>query len=92
MVKVTEGAADDAGAAARARCPAGGRRPHHGAVVAREVARCLVFFVQRAGGQRQVSAQLAAQRPIARRLRELEAWRATSTRTSGARRSPRGAR
>jgi len=45
-----------------------------GADRAREVARWLVMFVQRPGGQAQFSAQLAAQRPDRRPLRELEAW------------------
>lgn len=48
----------------------------HGAEVAREVARWLVLFVQRPGGQAQFSAQLAAQRPERPILRELDAWMA----------------
>jgi transcriptional regulator GlxA family with amidase domain len=46
----------------------------HGPQLAREVARWLVLFVQRPGGQAQFSAQLGAQRPARRPLRELEAW------------------
>jgi transcriptional regulator GlxA family with amidase domain len=42
--------------------------------VAREVARQLVLFVQRPGGQTQFSAQLAAQRPAQEPLRDLQAW------------------
>jgi transcriptional regulator GlxA family with amidase domain len=41
---------------------------------ARAVARWLVLFVQRPGGQSQFSAQLAAQRPERQILRELDAW------------------
>jgi transcriptional regulator GlxA family with amidase domain len=47
-----------------------------GADVAREVARWLVLFVQRPGGQSQFSAQLAAQQPERDSLRELTAWMA----------------
>jgi transcriptional regulator GlxA family with amidase domain len=46
----------------------------HGPDLARTVARWLVLFVQRPGGQAQFSAQLAAQRPARDPLRELEAW------------------
>ncbi|HEY6624434.1 MAG TPA: GlxA family transcriptional regulator [Acidimicrobiales bacterium] len=42
--------------------------------VARQVARWLVLFVQRPGGQAQFSAQLAAQRPLRSSLRDLEGW------------------
>jgi transcriptional regulator GlxA family with amidase domain len=45
-----------------------------GADVAREVARWLVLFVQRPGGQAQFSAQLAAQNPERVGLRELARW------------------
>jgi transcriptional regulator GlxA family with amidase domain len=45
-----------------------------GADVAREVARWLVLFVQRPGGQAQFSAQLAAQRPERDALRDVTAW------------------
>ena len=45
-----------------------------GADLAREVARWLVLFVQRPGGQAQFSAQLAAQQPELRPLRDLQAW------------------
>jgi transcriptional regulator GlxA family with amidase domain len=48
----------------------------HGAEVARQVARWLVLFVQRPGGQSQFSAQLAAQQPDRPVLRELDAWMA----------------
>jgi transcriptional regulator GlxA family with amidase domain len=41
---------------------------------AREIARYLVLFVQRSGGQAQFSAQLAAQRPERGTLVELESW------------------
>jgi transcriptional regulator GlxA family with amidase domain len=44
--------------------------------VAREVARWLVLFVQRPGGQSQFSAQLAAQQPERDSLRETTAWMA----------------
>lgn len=43
----------------------------HGAAAAREVARQLVVFVQRPGGQRQFSVQLRAQRPAREPIREL---------------------
>jgi transcriptional regulator GlxA family with amidase domain len=46
----------------------------HGADVARQVARWLVLFVQRPGGQSQFSAQLSAQQPERPALRELDAW------------------
>jgi transcriptional regulator GlxA family with amidase domain len=42
--------------------------------VARDVARWLVLFVQRPGGQAQFSAQLAAQRPQRSSLQDLEGW------------------
>jgi transcriptional regulator GlxA family with amidase domain len=42
--------------------------------LARLVARWLVLFVQRPGGQAQFSAQLAAQRPQRSSLRDLEGW------------------
>jgi transcriptional regulator GlxA family with amidase domain len=42
--------------------------------VARLVARWLVLFVQRPGGQAQFSAQLSAQRPQRSSLRDLEGW------------------
>ncbi len=45
-----------------------------GVEVAREIARRLVLFVQRSGGQAQFSAQLAAQRPERQSLSELESW------------------
>ncbi|GAA0333429.1 GlxA family transcriptional regulator [Actinoallomurus spadix] len=45
-----------------------------GAAAARTVARQLVVFVQRPGGQAQFSAQLAAQRPDRPGLRELQRW------------------
>jgi transcriptional regulator GlxA family with amidase domain len=45
-----------------------------GADLAREIARHLVLFVQRSGGQAQFSAQLAAQRPDRQTLAELESW------------------
>ena len=44
----------------------------HGAELARTVARWLVLFVQRPGGQSQFSAQLAAQRPAADPIRALQ--------------------
>jgi transcriptional regulator GlxA family with amidase domain len=47
-----------------------------GADVAREVARWLVLFVQRPGGQSQFSAQLAAQHPERDALRDVVAWMA----------------
>jgi len=46
----------------------------HGSVLARAVARQLVVFVQRPGGQRQFSAQLAAQRPTREPLRTLQSF------------------
>jgi transcriptional regulator GlxA family with amidase domain len=46
----------------------------HGAEVAREVARWLVLFVQRPGGQSQFSAQLAAQQPERPVLKDLDQW------------------
>jgi transcriptional regulator GlxA family with amidase domain len=46
----------------------------HGPDVARSVARWLVLFVQRPGGQAQFSTQLAAQRPARPLLRDLAAW------------------
>ncbi len=45
-----------------------------GPEVARLVARWLVLFVQRPGGQAQFSAQLAAQRPERSSLQDLEGW------------------
>ena len=45
-----------------------------GADVARSVARWLVLFVQRPGGQSQFSTQLAAQQPRRDALREVVAW------------------
>ncbi len=45
-----------------------------GAAMARAVARQLVVFVQRPGGQRQFSAQLAAQRPTLEPLRRLQSF------------------
>jgi transcriptional regulator GlxA family with amidase domain len=45
-----------------------------GADVAREVARWLVLFVQRPGGQSQFSTQLAAQQPERVALRDSTAW------------------
>jgi transcriptional regulator GlxA family with amidase domain len=45
-----------------------------GSAVALEIARWLVLFVQRPGGQSQFSAQLTAQRAERRPLRELQAW------------------
>ncbi|RJL32170.1 GlxA family transcriptional regulator [Bailinhaonella thermotolerans] len=45
-----------------------------GAETARAIARRLVMFVQRPGGQAQFSAQLAAQAPSREPLRELVAW------------------
>ncbi|HZN15749.1 MAG TPA: GlxA family transcriptional regulator [Acidimicrobiales bacterium] len=45
-----------------------------GADVAREVARWLVLFVQRPGGQSQFSAQLAAQQPERDALRDVTEW------------------
>ncbi|MFI9361397.1 GlxA family transcriptional regulator [Kitasatospora sp. NPDC053057] len=46
----------------------------HGPEVSRRIARRLVMFVQRPGGQAQFSAQLAAQRPDRAPLRELLDW------------------
>ncbi|MEU1625221.1 GlxA family transcriptional regulator [Streptomyces sp. NPDC020096] len=46
----------------------------HGPEVSRAVARGLVMFVQRPGGQAQFSTQLAAQRPTREPLREVQAW------------------
>ena len=45
-----------------------------GAAVTRAIARQLVVFVQRPGGQAQFSAQLAAQRPDRAPLREMQGW------------------
>jgi transcriptional regulator GlxA family with amidase domain len=46
----------------------------HGPELSRTIARQLVMFVQRPGGQRQFSAQLAAQRPARAPLRDLQDW------------------
>lgn len=46
----------------------------HGAAVARRIAKQLVVFVQRTGGQAQFSTQLAAQRPGRDALRETQTW------------------
>jgi transcriptional regulator GlxA family with amidase domain len=46
----------------------------HGSELARLVARWMVLFVQRPGGQAQFSTQLAAQRPEAEPLRALQGW------------------
>ena len=46
----------------------------HGPEIARTVARQLVMFVQRPGGQAQFSTQLAAQRPTRAALRDLQDW------------------
>lgn len=46
----------------------------HGPEVSRAVARMLVMFVQRPGGQAQFSTQLAAQRPTRKPLRDVQAW------------------
>ena len=46
----------------------------HGAELSRTVARQLVVFVQRPGGQTQFSAQLAAQRPSREPLRRLQSF------------------
>ena len=46
----------------------------HGAQAARAIAKQLVVFVQRSGGQAQFSTQLAAQRPGRDALREVQAW------------------
>ncbi|MBF8193149.1 DJ-1/PfpI family protein [Nonomuraea sp. K274] len=45
-----------------------------GPAVARDMARHLVMFVQRPGGQAQFSTQLAAQRPAREPLRQVQAW------------------
>lgn len=54
------------------------------AAAARAVARQLVVFVQRPGGQRQFSAQLAAQRPARGPLREVQSFISTAVGASGA--------
>ncbi|MEY9857458.1 transcriptional regulator GlxA family with amidase domain [Catenulispora sp. GAS73] len=46
----------------------------HGAELARAIAKQLVVFVQRPGGQAQFSTQLAAQRPGRDALREAQTW------------------
>lgn len=46
----------------------------HGQALAREVARRLVMFVQRPGGQSQFSSHIATPRAERRPLRELQAW------------------
>lgn len=46
----------------------------HGPAAARAIARHLVVFVQRPGGQAQFSVQLAAQRPERAVLREVQDW------------------
>jgi transcriptional regulator GlxA family with amidase domain len=46
----------------------------HGPGLSLEIARHLVLFVKRPGGQSQFSAQLAAQSPEREPLRELQAW------------------
>ncbi|MEZ0106461.1 transcriptional regulator GlxA family with amidase domain [Catenulispora sp. EB89] len=46
----------------------------HGAEMARAIAKQLVVFVQRPGGQAQFSTQLAAQRPGRDALREAQTW------------------
>ncbi|NUP42262.1 MAG: GlxA family transcriptional regulator [Streptomyces sp.] len=46
----------------------------HGPEVSRAIARQLVMFVQRPGGQAQFSAQLAAQRPERQALRDVLDW------------------
>ncbi|AOP51422.1 AraC family transcriptional regulator [Streptomyces lydicus] len=46
----------------------------HGPEVSRAVARMLVMFVQRPGGQAQFSTQLAAQAPTRKPLRDVQAW------------------
>lgn len=48
----------------------------YGPDVSRTIARQLVMFVQRPGGQAQFSAALTAQRPARAPLRELQAWMA----------------
>lgn len=50
----------------------------HGAEVSRAIARQLVMFVQRPGGQAQFSTQLAAQRPERSPLREVLGWMPTT--------------
>ncbi len=45
-----------------------------GADVSRRIARQLVMFVQRPGGQAQFSTQLAAQRPAREPLRDVQTW------------------
>lgn len=49
-------------------------RRHHGSEVAAEVARHLVVYLQRAGGQQQFSAHLAAQRAADAGIRDLLAY------------------
>lgn len=46
----------------------------HGSATARAIARQLVVFVQRPGGQAQFSAQLAAQRPVREPLRTVQSF------------------
>lgn len=46
----------------------------HGSALARTIARQLVVFVQRPGGQAQFSAQLAAQRPVREPLRTVQSY------------------
>jgi transcriptional regulator GlxA family with amidase domain len=46
----------------------------HGRALAREVARWMVVFVKRPGGQSQFSAQLASRLPESDRLRGVQAW------------------
>jgi transcriptional regulator GlxA family with amidase domain len=46
----------------------------HGPDMARAIARQLVMFVQRPGGQAQFSAQMTAQRPARASLRDIQAW------------------
>ncbi|MEY9845603.1 transcriptional regulator GlxA family with amidase domain [Streptacidiphilus sp. BW17] len=46
----------------------------HGSELSRSIARRLVMYVQRPGGQRQFSTQLAAQRPSRATLRDLQDW------------------
>ena len=46
----------------------------HGSALARSIARQLVVFVQRPGGQAQFSAQLAAQRPVREPLRTVQSY------------------
>ena len=64
----------------------------HGAEVARAIAKQLVVFVQRPGGQAQFSTQLAAQRPGRDALREIQAWIADHLDDDWAWRRWRGAR